>query len=79
MCCVGGMVEDTTLNATDHEFEPQHMFFLWDGTFSTGRCGTNGSPFSTDQPVASGTNVPFFCSEFDTNWWGRPTDPGDSS
>ena len=25
MCCVGGMVEETTHEATDHEFEPQYM------------------------------------------------------
>jgi len=24
MCCVGGMVEETTHEATDHEFEPQY-------------------------------------------------------
>ena len=25
MCCVGGMIEETTREATDHEFEPQYM------------------------------------------------------
>ena len=34
MCCVGGMVEETTREATDHEFEPwhTHIFFLRDST-----------------------------------------------
>jgi hypothetical protein len=54
MCCVGGMVEDTTRDATYHEFEPQHTYiyphYFFYGTVHLVldvAASTNGSPFST--------------------------------
>ena len=49
MDCVDGMVKETTREATGHKFEPRctriypDVFFLKDGTFSTGRCAAAGT------------------------------------
>ena len=50
MCYVGGMVEETTRETTDHEFELWcsriylDVFFLKDGPFSTGQPVPAGAP-----------------------------------
>ena len=57
ICCVGGMVEETMHEATDHEFEPRFMRISPDGTFSTYRVlrlVLKDGPFSTGQPVPAG-------------------------
>ena len=42
MCCVGRMVEETTCEATDHEFEPYGVCIYPDAFFTAATAGTKG-------------------------------------
>ena len=51
MCCVGGMVEDTTLEAIGHRFKSYGVHIYSDAFFSKWL-------FSTGPAVAAGTKSP---------------------
>ena len=56
MCCVGGMVEETTREATDHKFEPQYMqIYFFQGIVYLTPDAATGTKWTVHLVHAAGT------------------------